>query len=465
MEKGIPKTQSYTKLRAKKNHSNNRYNADNDIAYSSSYHHRICFVCDFFYPKLGGVETHIWSLMQNLIKLGHKVVLVTHNYKDRVGVRYMTNALKVYYCPDFVFHDGASFPNFFTFLPLFRNILIRERIDIVHCHQASSPLSHQCLLHANVMGLKTVYTDHSLFSLNDMGGIHLNKLLKMTLTGADSIICVSHTCRENLVLRASLDARNCSVIPNAVDASMFEPNLTIYRSLKDQNKINIVVVARLKYRKGIDIIAEAIPIICYRYYNVNFIIGGDGPKRILLEEMIEKYDLHDRVELLGAIPYQEVPKVLNQGHIFLNCSLTESFCIAILEAASCGLYIVSTAVGGLPEVLPSNMITLSKRVNSESIVAAIEEAMGKIKNINPLELHQQVAKMYQWGEVAKRTVLVYNDLIFNKRKPELLQRLFKYLRIGKFFGLLGVVLVSLDCIFLYLLNYFYPVSDVESSVH
>ena len=182
MEKGIPKTQSYTKLRVKKKHSNNRYNGDNDLAYSSSYHHRICFVCDFFYPKLGGVETHIWSLMQNLIKLGHKVVLITHNYKDRVGVRYMTNALKVYYCPDFVFHDGASFPNFFTFLPLFRNIMIRERIHIVHCHQASSPLSHQCLLHANVMGLKTVYTDHSLFSLNDMGGIHLNKLLKMTLT-------------------------------------------------------------------------------------------------------------------------------------------------------------------------------------------------------------------------------------------------------------------------------------------
>ena len=100
--------------------------------------HRICMVCDYFYPKLGGVETHIWSLMQNLIKLGHKVILVTHNYNNRVGVRYMTNALKVYYCPDFVFHDGAVFPDFFTFLPLFRNILIRERIEIVHCHQASS---------------------------------------------------------------------------------------------------------------------------------------------------------------------------------------------------------------------------------------------------------------------------------------------------------------------------------------
>jgi phosphatidylinositol N-acetylglucosaminyltransferase subunit A len=39
-----------------------------------------------------------------------------------------------------------------------------------------------------------------------------------------------------------------------------------------------------------------------------------------------------------------------RGHVFLNCSLTESFCIAILEAASCGLFVVSTNVGGVPEV-------------------------------------------------------------------------------------------------------------------
>lgn len=42
--------------------------------------------------------------------------------------------------------------------------------------------------------------------------------------------------------------------------------------------------------------------------------------------------------------------MLVRGHIFLNCSLTESFCIAILEAACCGLFVVSTRVGGVPEV-------------------------------------------------------------------------------------------------------------------
>ena len=52
-------------------------------------------VSDFFYPNVGGVESHIFTLSQCLIKLGHKIVVITHSYGNRVGVRYMTNGLKV----------------------------------------------------------------------------------------------------------------------------------------------------------------------------------------------------------------------------------------------------------------------------------------------------------------------------------------------------------------------------------
>jgi phosphatidylinositol glycan class A protein len=58
---------------------------------------------------------------------------------------------------------------------------------------------------------------------------------------------------------------------------------------------------------------------------------------------------------LGELHHSEVKKTLSRGHIFLNTSLTESFCIALLEAASCGLFVVSTKVGGVPEVLPPSM--------------------------------------------------------------------------------------------------------------
>jgi len=66
------------------------------------------------------------------------------------------------------------------------------------------------------------------------------------------------------------------------------------------------------------------------------------------------------VELLGEIPNDKVCQVLNRGHIFLNTSLTETFCLSNLEAASCGLLVVSTNVGGIPEVLPPGMAYLAK---------------------------------------------------------------------------------------------------------
>lgn len=58
---------------------------------------------------------------------------------------------------------------------------------------------------------------------------------------------------------------------------------------------------------------------------VRFIIGGDGPKRVRLEEMREKHSLQDRVDMLGAVPHAKVQSVLITGHIFLNRYLTSLF--------------------------------------------------------------------------------------------------------------------------------------------
>lgn len=58
---------------------------------------------------------------------------------------------------------------------------------------------------------------------------------------------------------------------------------------------------------------------------MRFIIGGDGPKRVRLEEMREKFSLQDRVEMLGAVPHSQVRSVLISGHIFLN-----RYCLLLL---------------------------------------------------------------------------------------------------------------------------------------
>jgi len=90
------------------------------------------------------------------------------------------------------------------------------------------------------------------------------------------------------------------------------------------------------------------------------LIGGDGPKLIDLLQMREKHLLQDRIELLGPIRHKDVLSVLSRGQIFVNTSLTEAFGIAILEAACAGLYVVSTRVGGVPEILPEDMISFAE---------------------------------------------------------------------------------------------------------
>ena len=68
--------------------------------------------------------------------------------------------------------------------------------------------------------------------------------------------------------------------------------------------VKIVVGSRLVYRKGIDLLAIIIPVICGQcwelcniWVQIHFIIAGDGPKRILLQEVIEKHNLQDRLAL------------------------------------------------------------------------------------------------------------------------------------------------------------------------
>lgn len=412
-------------------------------------------VSDFFYPKFGGVENHIYLLSQCLLKLGHKVVVMTHAYGNRSGVRYMTGGLKVYYVPWKPFLMQNTLPTFYGTLPIIRTILIREQISLVHGHQAFSTLCHEALMHARTMGYKVVFTDHSLYGFADVGSIHMNKVLQFTLADVSQAICVSHTSKENTVLRSGLPPEKVYVIPNAVDTAMFKPAA----ERPSGNEIVIVVISRLVYRKGADLLVEVIPEVCRMYPNVRFIVGGDGPKRVRLEEMREKHSLQDRVEMLGAVPHAQVRSVLISGHIFLNSSLTEAFCIAILEAASCGLLTVSTRVGGVPEVLPDDMIVLAEP-DPTDMVQAIKKAMSILPMIDPQDMHNRMKKLYDWHDVAKRTEIVY-DRALKCSNQNLLERLSRYLACGSWAGKLFCLVMIIDFLLWRLLQLWKPAEDIE----
>jgi hypothetical protein len=123
---------------------------DGAVAYeslrASRRRYRVLFCSDFCYPNMGGVEMHIYQLAQCLIQLGHKVVILTHAYGNRKGVRYMSSGLKLYYVSHKDIYNQSSLPTLYLplLLPIMRNICIRERIEIVHSHQVRSCLRVPC---------------------------------------------------------------------------------------------------------------------------------------------------------------------------------------------------------------------------------------------------------------------------------------------------------------------------------
>ncbi|KAL1598934.1 Phosphatidylinositol N-acetylglucosaminyltransferase GPI3 subunit [Paraconiothyrium brasiliense] len=230
--------------------------------------------------------------------------------------------------------------------------------------------------------------------------------------------------KENCVLRASLDPLMVSVIPNAVVAENFRPlshdsvdprrNSTPGppQPLGSHETITIVAIMRLFYNKGVDLLIAAIPRVLASHPDVRFIVAGTGPKAIDLEQMIERNVLQDKILLLGAVRHEEVRDVMVKGHIFLNPSLTEAFGTVIVEAASCGLYIVCTRVGGVPEVLPSHMTEFAAP-EEDDIVAATGRAIAKLREgkVRTDLFHGQVKQMYSWTDVAERTERVYDGVV------------------------------------------------------
>jgi phosphatidylinositol glycan class A protein len=332
----------------------------------------------------------------------------------------VTEGLKVYHLPVVALSQQASLPTLYGTFHLLRSVLLRERIQLVHGHQSTSSLAHEALLHASTMGLGCVFTDHSLFPFSNAPAINLNKLMKFTLSHTQHVICVSHCSKENLCLRAYLEPERVSVIPNAVDCSKLRPDPGA--APKDiESKFTIVILSRLVYRKGVDLILDVIPIISARFPHVHWLIGGDGPKRALLEQMREKHGLHERVEMLGSVPHERVRSVLCRGHLFLNASLTEAFCIAILEAVSVGLFVVSTRVGGVPEILPEDMLTFAEP-NVPALAEAVARAIGHVRTLAKQDAgrglesyawraHRSVQHMYNWHAVAARTEKVYERVL------------------------------------------------------
>ena len=140
----------------------------------------ICMVCDFFYPSMGGVENHVYQLSQCLLMQGHTVIIVTHRCTQRCGMRWLPNGLKIYHLPFAPVHDRVLMPSVLLLLPLLRDILIRERIEIVHTH-AVCTMALEAVALCSLMDYRVIHTEHSNFGMSSSIDINLNELSRSHL--------------------------------------------------------------------------------------------------------------------------------------------------------------------------------------------------------------------------------------------------------------------------------------------
>ena len=91
----------------------------------------------------------------------------------------MANGMKCYHLPQLPWIRGdVAFFTYWNSFPVIRQIMIREQIDICHGHLSTSTIQQTVLMAAKLMGIKAIFTEHSLFGFDDMAGINLNKLAK-----------------------------------------------------------------------------------------------------------------------------------------------------------------------------------------------------------------------------------------------------------------------------------------------
>jgi glycosyltransferase involved in cell wall biosynthesis len=133
---------------------------------------------------------------------------------------------------------------------------------------------------------------------------------------------------------------------HSLDLSRFKAYIPV------ENRHNTVgYFGRLSKEKGILNFIEAICDLLKEEGEIRFVIGGDGPLINEIKQFLDVHNVNNKVELLGWIPHEELPKYLNELQLLVLPSYTEGLPYIILEAMACGTPVLSTSVGAIPDII------------------------------------------------------------------------------------------------------------------
>jgi glycosyltransferase involved in cell wall biosynthesis len=237
---------------------------------------------------------------------------------------------------------------------------------------------------------------------NPIGAI----LTSFVLQRCDRVVGVSQAL-INEVLKLGISSNKVLVISNGVDVERFKPLPLRFRQ-------NIILyVGSLIERKGLKFLLSALPNVFKSFPSYRLLIVGEGPQYPELKRMSDSLNITDKVIFLGFQSHERVRTLMQLAKLFVLPSTEEAQGVVLLEALACGTPVVASKVGGIPEVITSDVGILVPCANSGALSEAIVSILSD--NARWLNMSEQARtraeNLYSWKRIARQWISVYEEVL------------------------------------------------------
>jgi glycosyltransferase involved in cell wall biosynthesis len=233
-------------------------------------------------------------------------------------------------------------------------IVRRERVDLLHAHQYT-PFFYSAAGRLLKSSPPILFAEH--------GRAHPDyprrkRMLanRMLLRRRDRVVAVGEAVRQALIVNEGIAPRRVEVIYNGVPLDKFDclPSPSERAAVRasiglEPDDLVLIQVARLDYLKDHATAIRTIERVASRCSRARLVLVGEGPERAEIEQMIRHRSLEECVRLLGQ--RDDVPRLLAASDIAFLTSISEGIPLTLIEAMAAGRPVVSTAVGGVVEVV------------------------------------------------------------------------------------------------------------------
>ncbi len=305
---------------------------------------KIGIVC---YPTYGGSGVVATELGKALADKGHQIHFISYAMPMRLE-GYMGNIF---------YHEVemASYPlfEFPLYTPALASKMVEvarfEKLDLIHAHYAI-PHATSAFLAREIVnnGLKVVTTLHG----TDITLVGLEPsflpVVKFSIERSDGVTAVSRFLREKTITNFGID-KDITVIPNFVDTEKYQrlPNDEVCSKFAPKGERVLVHISNFRPVKRVQDVIRIFNEVQKRV-PARLILAGDGPDRSACELLVRELGIHKHVKFLGK--QLELVPILSAADLFLMPSQSESFGLSALEAMACEVPVISSSVGGLPEL-------------------------------------------------------------------------------------------------------------------